>query len=335
MSSSNYQMQGYGLSSGAETSASNSYSSHTTVGETSGDNMSGSGKQTNPGYIATIQANVTAAPTVTNPGEYYNKIHVVLDTGGNPADATFALAISSDGFATTQYVQSDQTVGPALGLEDWQTYATWGGASGFDVIGLTGGLTYSVKVKATRGDYTESGWSAVGSAATVDPYVEFDLDVSPTDAETGPPYTLSLGSLTPGSVTTATDKIWIDYATNASFGGQVFLSASSTGLFSTSTNHTIASATADLASAVVKEGFGLQSASATQTSGGPLAAATPYGGSSDNVGVVDTTTRLVYSTTVPVIGGRASMWVKAKSSALTPAASDYAVTLTLIASASF
>ena len=335
MASPNYQMQGSSLSSGAGTSASTNYSAHTTVGETSGQNMSGSGKQTNPGYIATIQANVTAAPTVSNPADYYNKLKVVLDTGGNPTDAKFALAISGDGFVTTQYVQSDLTMGATLGTEDWRTYTDWGGASGFNVIGLTPSTTYSVKVKATRGNYTESGWSEVGSAATVAPYISFDLDVSPTDTETASPYTVALGDLTVGAVTTAADLVWIDFATNADFGGQVYLSAGTTGLFSTSANYTITSATADLASSGVAQGFGLRSASVTQTSGGPLTAASPYNGTSDSVGLVDSTIRQVYYASAPIVGGRASMYVKAKSSAMTPAASDYTATLTMVATAIF
>ncbi len=72
-----------------------------------------------------------------------------------------------------------------------------------------------------------------------------------------------------------------------------------------------------------------------QASGGPLTAAAPYNGASDNVGLVNATMRRAYSSANPIIDGRASMLVKAKSSALTPAASDYSTTLTIIASATF
>ena len=267
MNSANFTMQGYGVSSGAGTGNSNAYSSHTTVGEVSGDNMTAAGKQTNPGSIATIQANVPAAPTVTNPAEYYNKLNVAIDTGGNPSDAQFAIAVSDDAWSTTKYVQNDLTIGPVLGLEDWRTIADWGAS--FDAIGLTPGTTYSFKVKATRGDFTESGWSATDDAATLNPYLTFDLDVSATDSETSPPYAVALGDLTAGSVTTATNKIWIDFGTNGAFGGDVFVSASGTGLVSASTGATITTASADLASGGVTDGFGLQSSSVGQASGGP------------------------------------------------------------------
>jgi hypothetical protein len=335
MNSANFQMQGYGVSSGAGTGNSNAYSSHTTVGETSGANMNAAGKQTNPGYIATIQANVPAAPTVTNPAEYYNKLKVVIDAGGNPTDALFAIAASDDAWSTTKYVQNDLTLGAVLGAEDWRTAADWGGVSGFEAIGLTAATTYSFKVKATRGDFTESGWSAAAGVATVNPYLTFDLDVSATDAETAAPYTLSMGDLAAGSVTTATDLVWIDFGTNGLFGGDVFISATTAGLSSASTSTTITSATADLASGAVATGFGLRSNSVSQASGGPLAAASPYNGAADNVGVVNTTWRRAYNSATPITDGRASMFVKAKISAMTPAATDYVATFTLIASATF
>lgn len=330
MNSANFEMQGYGLSSGAGTANSANYQTHSTAGEQSGAPLNSANYETNPGYIATIQANVTAAPTVTNPSEYYNKLQFVMDTGGNPTDALFAIAASDDGFATTKYVQSDDTIGPALGAEDWQTIAAWGAS--FNVIGLTPGTTYSFKVKATRGDFTESGWSAVDTADTIDPYLTFDIDIGPTDGESAPPHTVGLGDLTVGAVTTASDLIWFDFATNGAFGGNILISADSTGLASVSTGSTIVSATADLAAGGVTSGFGLRSASATQTSGGPLTASSPYNGASDNVGVVNTTMRSVYATASPLIGGRSSLYVKAKSSALTEAATDYISTLTAIAS---
>lgn len=331
MNSASYNMPGYGLSSGGGTGNSANYQSHTTVGEQSGSSANSATYQINPGYISTIQANVPAAPTVTNPGEYYNKLHVVIDTGGNPTDALFAIAASDDGFVTTQYVQSDLTLGPTLGAEDWQSYATWGSGSGFDAIGLTAGTTYSFKVKATRGDFTESDWSAVDTADTIDPYLTFDLDIGPTDGESASPFTVSLGDLSAGVATTAPDLVWIDFATNGAFGGNVMVAADATGLASVSTGYTITSASADLGAGGVTSGFGLRSASATQTSGGPLTASAPYNGASDNVGLVDTTLRQIYSSSASLIGGRASIYVKAKASSLTPAATDYQSSLTVIA----
>ena len=99
-------------------------------------------------------------------------------------------------------------------------------------------------------------------------------------------------------------------------------------------NYTITSASADLASA--SEGFGVQGVSKTQSSGGPLDYVSPYNGSSDNVGVVDSTIREIFSTsTSPISGGRGSFVLKARASGNTPAANDYGDTLTLVAAASY
>jgi hypothetical protein len=332
--SSNFRLDSYGIGSGGSSdSSSSSYRSSTITGEQSNSGAASANFKADSGHQATFQANVPAAPTVTNPSNYYNKLHIVIDNGGNPTDATFAIAISDDGFTTTKYIQDDTTVGTVLGTEDYQTYTTWGGASGFDVIGLTHSTTYSVKVKAEHGRYTESAYSAVGTAATVGVTLTFDIDVSASDSETSSPYTTNFGGLLAGTVTSSPQKIWIDLDTNAAGGGTVFVASSNTGLKSLLTTYTIASITGNLAS--LNEGFGAQNVSASQSSGGPLTAQSPYTGASDNVGITDTTLRQFYVSTTPITAGRGSLLLKAKSKADTPAASDYTDTLTLIAAASF
>lgn len=110
------------------------------------------------------QANVPPAPAFSNPGNYYNKLRLVIAIGNNPSDATFSVAISSDDRVTTNYVQSDHAIGTALGNEDRQTYVLWGGGSGFDVIGLASNTTYRVKVKAMQGKFTEAGYGPEATA---------------------------------------------------------------------------------------------------------------------------------------------------------------------------
>ncbi len=66
-----------------------------------------------------MQANVPPAPTFTNPASNYDRLKVVVNPGNNASDAVFAIAISSDDFVTTQYVQSNATTGSILGSEDW------------------------------------------------------------------------------------------------------------------------------------------------------------------------------------------------------------------------
>lgn len=331
-----YKLETYDVGTGGSSGSTSSTYRSSAI---SGDQGQGTGStsttyRAGTGLIPIQQANVPAAPAITNPANYYNKLHIVIDNGGNPADATFAIAISPDAFSpTTNYVQSDQTVGATLGSEDWQTYTTWGGASGFDVIGLLPSTTYTIKVKAEHGDFTESIYSATANASTIGPSLTFDIDVSASDTETSPPYSITFGSLTAGSVVDSPSKVWIDLDTNAASGGTVFIVSQNTGLNSAAATHTIGSTTGNLAA--LNEGFGAQNASATQSSGGPLTAQSPYTGTAQNVGITDTTLRQFYVSSNPIVAGRGSLLLKARSAADTPAATDYTDILTLIASASF
>lgn len=273
------------------------------------------------------------APTLDNPSSYYSKLRLIINTSGNSSDAKFAVAISKDSFASTQYVQSDGTVGGSLGTEDYQTYAAWGGATGSYIIGLDHSTNYEVKVKAMHGNFTETGFGPIASAATSPPSLIYDIDVASTDTETSPPYQIDFGSLLPGVVADSPQKIWLDIETNAEYGVRAYISGQSGGLASSSASYTINSATADLASAA--EGYGGRSASTGQTGGGPLAPTSPYDGVADNIGIINSAVRQLYSSPGPVFSGRASILLKIKSKEMTPSADDYRETLTVIAAASF
>lgn len=333
--SSTYQLKDFGFGTGGVgNAASSNYSLEALAGEQSNNSLSGSNYDLGSGLSYTNQANVPPAPTASNTSNWYNKLRVTISTGSNPSDTLYAIAVSPDGFSsTTQYVQSDQTIGNTLGLEDYQTYSAWGGGSGFLVIGLAPNTTYSFKVKAMQGKFTETGYGPVASAATVGAQLTFDIDVSSSDTDTNPPFTTDLGDLTPGSVTTTTDKVWVDFDTNAENGGRVYVTASNTGLKSQVQNYTINAMSGNLTAAT--EGFGIQGSSATQGGGGPFTIDTAYDLASQNVGIADTTVRPLFQASLPVTSGRGSFVLKAKSSAVTPAASDYQEILTLIASANF
>jgi hypothetical protein len=313
--------------------ASSSYAIEGIAGEQDATKLSGTTYDLGPGLQFTNQANVPPAPTFTNPANYYNKLKLVLSTGSNPSDTLFAIAISTDNFTTTNYVQSDTTVGATLGLEDYQTYSAWGGASGFTIIGLTAGTTYKVKVKSWQGKFTETGYGPESSASTVDARLTFDIDVSATDSDTDPPYITDIGSLVAGTVTSSPEKIWVDFDTNGESGGKVYVVANNAGLQSSRASYTISSVTGNLTA--LSEGFGAQGSSATQSAGGPFSITGAYNLSSNNVAVTDKTIREIFTTSAPVTSARGSFLLKAKSSAVTPAASDYTETLTVVASASF
>ncbi len=334
--STNYKLDDYAFGGGGTaSSSSNLYSLFGTLGQVDQGSMSSNLYFVGAGLEFTMQASVSAAPTFVNPSNWYNKLQLTINRGGNdPADYEYAVRIAS-GSGQFQYIQDDMTVGNSLGDEDWLSYIEWGGSSGSTIIGLYPSTTYTVQVSARQGRfYSQFMWSPAALASTDTSALSFDLDVASSDTETSAPYTLGIGEMAPGSVTTASDKIWIDFSTNANNGGFISINGTNNGLQSSAVSHTINSATADLTAQ--PQGYGAISSTVTQTSGGPMSAINPYDGSADNVGILDTTKRYIYSTSsAPVTGGRVSFSVKAKASATTPSAPDYADILTVIVTGSF
>jgi hypothetical protein len=326
--SNNYMLKSYELDGSGGVGESANYKAETDTAPLAGEQKS-SNYTIGGGLIFSQQANVATA-TLVNSSNWYNKLLLTLNNQNNPADTVFAIAITSDDWVTTNYVQSDGTIGASLGSEDWQTYTNWGGGSGEYVIGLTPDEDYEVKVKARQGDFTESPWGPEAAGSTDPVTLSFDLDIGDESSdETNAPYNIVLGSLTPGAVTTASTQIWVDLETNAENGGYVYIYDAYAGLKSSNVNYTISSSSSNLTGAT--EGYGLQVATVSN-----LTAVTPYDGASETVGVVDSTIRTILSSSnAPVTGGRSSILVKAKSATQTPAANDYVDTLTMIASGSF
>ncbi len=330
----NYELRDFGFGSGgtAESGTVN-YSLEGIAGELSGLDGTTLNYGLRPGLLSTQLANLPSAPTISNPSNWYNKLLMVINTSNNPSDTTYAVAISDDNFVTTNYVQSDDTVGPALGLEDYRTYAGWGSGTGTTIIGLSESTTYDIKVKANQGNFTETGYGPEGTGATDVVSIAFDIDVAAADIESAAPYLLDLGNVLPGSVQNSTDKIWLDIDTNANSGALVYVVSQNDGLTSSQASYTISSVSGDLSA--LNEGVGAQSASATQSSGGPLTVPSPYDGASDVIGVVDSQFRQFLTSAGPLVDGRASFVLKIKISGTTPAATDYADIYTLVASAAF
>jgi hypothetical protein len=337
-SSGSYRLKNYEFGGGGEKDLSSpSYQLMGIVGEVAGEQTSGQ-YGVNAGLAWVNQANVPGAPTVVNTGNWYNKLQMTINKwSGDPSDTTYTVMASTDNFVSDiRYVQSDQTLSAVLGAEDVQTYSAWGGASGIMVIGLDPTTTYAFRVKSTSGAYTDSRWSANASVATSDLELSFDIDVGGVSdpGETSAPYAVAFGSLTPGTVTTATDHIWMDVSTNAEAGASVYVHDQNAGLKSSSLNYTVPAVSNNLTS--VSEGFGLQNVSKAQLSGGPLEYASPFDGTSNSVGAVSTTIREIFHTNSSSIDqGRGAVALKAKVSAVTPGSNDYADTIVMIVSASF
>lgn len=324
-STSTYKLNSFGFGAGGTAnSTTTNYGLEGTAGELGGLDSSTSAYKVQPGFVNTQQANVPPAPTLTNPSNYYDKLHLVLNNGGNPTDALFAISISTDGFTSTNYVKQDHTVGSTLVLADYQTYSSWSGATGFDIIGLTANTTYSVKIKATQGKYTESAYGPTTSGvATVGQ--QFTFSITP-NAE-------ALGSLTPDTVISSPSNVTANIDTNANNGGNVYISGVNGGLRSLLASTTITSNTTDLS--VATTGFGVRGLSATQTGGGPLSIVSPYNGALDNVGLTDTSLRTLFTTSGPISAGVATFVIKAKVTGITPAATDYNEKLTAVGAATF
>jgi len=327
-STTNYQLNSYGFGSGGTANSSTSnYSLEGISGEVGGQSSTTSSYVLKPGFVETQQANVPLLSSFDNgSGRYYNRLHFVIDQQGNPSDAKYALQISttSDFSSGVNYVKSDLTIGASLSLADYQTYSAWGSSGGSIITTLSPSTTYYLRAKATQGSFTESAYGPASSATTVNPSISFT--VSPT--------TVGLGQLLPNTVTNAASSISLTFDTNASAGGDIYISGTNSGLKSLTTGNTIPTVFGDLSS--LSRGFGAQVSAAGQASGGPLAAVSPYDPSTtDNVGLTDTTIRKMISSTAQVNTGTASVLFKAKANSAEPAANDYQEVVILLASASF
>jgi len=187
---------------------------------------------------------------------------------------------------------------------------------------LAANTTYQVKVAAMQGKFTQSAFGPYASSTTVSPSISFSLS----------PNTLTMTSLLPGNVI-ASPVVTATFATNASLGGGIYVLDTNAGLKSTFGNHTIAAVSNNLTS--LGEGYGLQATGATQGSGGPLAAVSPFSGSGNTVGILATTFQPLFSTSTAVTAGSTTSVLRAKSSTSDPAASDYQDVLTFAAAANF
>ena len=331
--STHYSLGSYGFGTGgtAGTSSGN-YSINGIAGDTAGSSSSAN-------YTAGAGANYQQQADVplvalANPTNSYNKMNVVVTPNGNPTSAKYVIAMSRDGFATTLYVKADDTLTPNYSLADFQTYAYWGGASGFTVRGLTPNSLYTAKAAAYRGKYTQSPYGPTATGVTTNtPVLSFEVDVSAVDTSTSPPYVVNFGNLLTGTVTTPPVKVWVSLDTNADSGGIVFVNDQNGGLASAASSYTLSSATADISSA--SSGYGVVASTVTQASGGPFTFSSPFNGTGTNVGALSTAYQELLTANSTLTSGRASFNLKAKSSINTPVSADYSDIMTIVAAASF
>lgn len=320
-SGSTYRLNSYSVGpGGTSNSSSSTYHAQASAGEQANNSSSGTTYTSNNGSIQTEQLNVPAAPTLDNgTSTYYNKLKITLNTSSNPSDVTYSIAVSTNNFVSTNYLQADGTIGAS---SVYQTYTAWGGASGIFMIGLSPSTTYYAKVDAKQGLFTNTEYSAVASLATVAPTLSFS--VSPNSS--------SFSSIVANSITTSSN-ISFTFSTNGASGGSVYVRGSNAGFRSPSQSYLVPAVSADLTGQA--QGFGIQATNPNQTSGGPLTKVSPFNGTGNVVGAESTTFAQMLSTTAPITGGTATANVQVKVNSTAPAVSDYSETFSFIASASF
>ncbi len=175
--STNYRIQEYSFGAGGtNNSTSANYGLYGVAGQVEFGRPSSTNFQMGSGLTYIMKAHVPDAPIFTNPSNNYDRLQFILNTSNNAADAEYAISISSDNFASdVRYIKNDNTIGTSLTNADFQTYTDWGGASGEYITGLLQGTTYTIKVKARQGDYTESEYGPTAQAATTTPSLTFSV----------------------------------------------------------------------------------------------------------------------------------------------------------------
>jgi hypothetical protein len=332
--STNYQIIDYGFGAGGTVNSnSTNYALQGTLGEIEMASMSSANYMVWPGLTYTLQPNVPPSPTFTNPSSYYNKLHIIINQGNNSTDVTYAIAISTDNFASDiKYLKADTTLGTN---PVWQSYAAWNSATGVDAIGLTAGTTYYARVAASRGTFTQGRLGPAANATTVNPTFSFNLQ---TTSQSTPPFGVSIGTMAPGgAIITSPDTVTTTISTNAGNGALVYIYGVNAGLKSAkANNYLLVTVPAKTDLSALTEGYGAQGSSVGQTSGGPMKLDSPYDGTSNTVGVVDVSKRqFADSSNAPVTSGTAAFLLKARAKTSTPAAGDYTDTITVLATGSF
>lgn len=290
----------------------------------------------------------------------YDRAKIEIDHQNNPIDTLYLVALLDNSTSTQYYLQSDHTISTTYDINDYMTICSIEGkdtrsgsgcASGVDpnwnlafqstnIYGLKPRTTYTVKVRALHGDFTESEYSPTTNVTTELPVLSFDIDIGTTSAaNTNAPHSIALGTLISGTITTGTDLIWLDLNTNIIPGMTTYVKDLNNGLLK---SITIPSESEDLATDPnANGGYGLKTSSFTQTSLGPLVASSTYDtGGAQIVGAVSTSNSAIFSTNTTgsnkgqITGGRAGISVKTRPSAAAHAGT-YTDTLTFTMIANF
>jgi len=214
-SSTHFTIQEYSFGAGGTASSSSThYSLNGIAGEVEFGRPSSTHFKVGSGLTYLMKSNVPPAPTLTNPSSNYDRLKIVINQGGNPSDAQFAVQISTDSAFLTNvnYVKSDNTVGSTLTTADFRSYTSWGGSSGVYITGLVSNTTYYVKAKARQGAYTESEFGPASSGTTTsNASLTFSVDSS----------TVTFNNLNAGNSYTDSSKTTVLTTSTNAYNGYV------------------------------------------------------------------------------------------------------------------
>jgi len=341
-SSTNFELQNFQFGAAGTNSNLNStnYGLYGIAGEVESGKLGSANYQSGNGLVFLQQSGVPPAPTLSNPGgSNYNKLHLTVNYNISynpiPSDILFAIAVSTN-FSNpglTRYVQADHTLDTQ---PVWQSYSTWSGITGFDILDLQPDTTYYAQVAAKQGAFTQTGFGEITSPGIATSPLQLSLNIRTVDQPT-PPFTIGLGELTPGSVVATTDQGQVTISTNAYSGALIYIYDTNAGLKSSSqgdyTISTVSGSGQDLTA--LSQGYGIRATSVSQDFGN-MTISEPFDGSGNYVGPVDTNERIIFTTDdAPITNGVGLFEIQAKASITTPPAADYQDTLTIVAAGIF
>jgi len=213
--SSNFKLDGYSFGGGgtSNNTTSSSYGVYGTLGEVEFGRPSSTNYKAGSGLTYLLSANVPSAPTLSTPGNNYDRIQFSINTSSNPTDTTYALEIStSSNFSSgNSFVNSDGTLGTTLITSDFQTTSNWSSNANNFITGLASATTYYVRVKARQGKYSETDWGPSNSITTNDPSLTFSLDSN----------TLTFSNLNPGNSYTDSSKTNVLTTSTNAYNGYI------------------------------------------------------------------------------------------------------------------
>ena len=274
-------------------------------------------------------------------GGCYDRARIEIDEQNNPSDTLYAIQITTTSdWSYYGYIDGNtRTIksASAVTLDDFLTKVQWEDVVNvYNILGLTPGTEYFVRVTALQGDFTQSAPGPYKSAITAYPALRFELNVgSDQNAESSPIHNIRFNYLSTASVETADKQIWLSYGTNWLSGIAGWVVGNNDGLYSSESLYTITSdfTRRDLASL---DGFGIVNSYSDDILLGPTVVTTNFVEDNYNVGgVVSSASRSVFNTSgSPLYRGMYGLKAFAKISMDTPTG-DYEEVLTFTLVPSF